>query len=191
MNTHFFLSSIGWMIADEPTVVTSGVFDSATKSSMASAAGVVVGPIRASTFCSVISFLTLVTALVGSDASSSTMYSTFWPPISVGSRATVCFCGMPTTAVGPVDEAMTPILMSAVARLLASIRARRVETLRRFKAISGTVGESANYKEGKLNPAEPKQMACDFSQAIWQVWWARTDLKRVFKNLCCANSRPQ
>ena len=50
LNTHFFLSSIGWMMADEPTVVTSGVFDSATKSSMASAAGVVVGPIRASTF---------------------------------------------------------------------------------------------------------------------------------------------
>ena len=62
LNTHFFLSSSGRMIADEPTVVSSGVFASATKSSMASAAGVVVGPISASTLCSLSSFLTLVTA---------------------------------------------------------------------------------------------------------------------------------
>ena len=59
------------MIAEEPTVVTSGTFDSATKSRIASAAGVVVGPIRASTFDSEISFFTPVTALVGSEASSS------------------------------------------------------------------------------------------------------------------------
>ena len=43
LNTHFFFSSIGCTSADDPTVVTSGVFDSATQSSMASAAGVVVG----------------------------------------------------------------------------------------------------------------------------------------------------
>jgi len=133
------------MMADEPTVVTSGVLDSATKSSMASAAGVVVGPISASTFCSAISFLTLVTALVGSDASSSTMYSTFCPPISVGNRATVCFCGMPTTAVGPVDEAMTPIRMSAKATPVARSRASRAGSWRR-KAISIGQVETAIIK---------------------------------------------
>jgi len=125
LNTHFFFSSMGWTMAEEPTVVTRGVLASATKSSMARAAGLVVGPIRASTLCSPISFFTAVTALVGSDASSRTMYSTFCPPISAGSRATLFFWGMPTWAVTPVEEAMTPIFTWARAGPAIRERAAR------------------------------------------------------------------
>ena len=68
------------------------------------------GPISASTFCSVISFLKAVTELVESLASSSEMYSTVRSPIFLGSSGTVFFCGIPTSAVGPVDEVTTPTL---------------------------------------------------------------------------------
>ena len=69
----------------------------------------------ASTFCSSSSFLTSVTVCVESDASSSTMYSTSRPPIFFGSSAAVFFCGMPTTAVGPVADEITPTFIWACA----------------------------------------------------------------------------
>ena len=149
LNTHFFLSSSGVITADEPTVVSSGVFDSATKSSIASAAGVVVGPISASTLCSPISFLTPVTACVGSDASSRTMYSTLRPAISVGNSAAVFFCGMPTMAVGPVEEAMMPTFRSAWTRPLATRAVSRANERRRASMQTPVRAKwrSAHYNE--------------------------------------------
>ena len=41
------------------------------------------------------------------------MYSTLMSPIFAGSSGTVFFCGMPTKAVGPVEEAMTPTFIWA------------------------------------------------------------------------------
>ena len=36
-----------------------------------------------------------------------------WPPALVGISGTVFFCGMPTIAIGPVEDDTTPILISA------------------------------------------------------------------------------
>ena len=43
------------------------------------------------------------------------MYSTSMAPIFFGSSVPVFFCGMPTTAVGPVDEAIRPTFICALA----------------------------------------------------------------------------
>ncbi|MGF6808277.1 hypothetical protein OKW30_003403 [Paraburkholderia sp. Clong3] len=59
------------------------------------------------------SFLVSCTAWVVSDASSSTMYSTFCPPICLGSSATVSRAGMPSDAAGPVSDSTRPIFTCA------------------------------------------------------------------------------
>ncbi|MNY54409.1 hypothetical protein D3C86_1902800 [compost metagenome] len=51
--------------------------------------------------------------MVESLASSSEMYSTVRSPIFLGRRGTEFFCGIPTSAVGPVDEVTTPTLTCA------------------------------------------------------------------------------
>ena len=74
------------------------------------ALGEPVGPIKASILSSEIIFLNSVTVWFGSLASSMETYSTVRSPTLVGKRGTVLRCGKPTTAVGPVAEAITPIL---------------------------------------------------------------------------------
>ncbi len=59
----------------------------------------------------------MITVCVASLASSKTRYSTVRSPIFFGSSAAVFFCGMPTTAVAPVDEAITPIFNWAAAQV--------------------------------------------------------------------------
>lgn len=110
LKTHFFCSFIGSTTAAVPTGASIGTPASAANWITPMALGEPEGPIRASTFCSVMSFLKAVTELVESLASSSEMYSTVRSPIFLGSSGTVFFCGMPTSAVGPVDEVTTPIL---------------------------------------------------------------------------------
>ncbi len=106
---------MGRMTDAVPTGESMGVPDSATNWMTAMALGEPVGPMIASTFSSVISFLKMVTDWVGSLASSSEMYSTARSPIFPGSSATVFFCGMPTIAVGPVADVTTPTLTWAAA----------------------------------------------------------------------------
>ncbi len=65
----------------------------------------------------------MITVCVASLASSKTRYSTVRSPIFFGSSAAVFFCGMPTTAVAPVDDAITPILSCAAAQAEASASA--------------------------------------------------------------------
>ena len=113
LNTHLRCASIGSISRAEAASEIIGTFFSAATSIMASEAGVVLEPITASTLFSSISLRVLATALVVSPPSSSTMYSTFWPAISLGSRAIVFFCGTPRLAAGPVVEMVTPILTSA------------------------------------------------------------------------------
>ena len=72
-------------------------------------------PTITSTLSSVTSFFALVTALVVSEASSSTTQLIFSPPIDVGSSSIVFFCGMPSDAAGPVAEMVTPMVTSASA----------------------------------------------------------------------------
>jgi hypothetical protein len=90
-----------------------GVCVSTATSRIASDAGVVDDPTITSTLSSVTSFFALVTAFVVSDASSSTIQLIFSPPMDVGSRSIVFFCGMPSDAAGPVVEMVTPIVTSA------------------------------------------------------------------------------
>src|SRR5690606_1373563 len=82
---------------------------------IASELGEVVEPTTTSTLSSAISFFAFWTALVVSDASSSTIQLTFSPAIVVGSSVKVFFSGMPSDAAGPVAERVTPTLMSASA----------------------------------------------------------------------------
>src|SRR5437867_7773514 len=79
-------------------------------SRIASAFGVVEGPISASTLCSPISFLAFCTARVVSPPSSSWKYSIVASPILAGNSTAVFFCGMPMAEVGPVAETNRPIL---------------------------------------------------------------------------------
>ena len=96
LNIHARFASIGSTIRDDDASVIAGVLPSPSTGSIASEFGVVVEPMIASTLSSLISLRTLVTVVVVSDASSSTMYSTFLPAISRGSRSTVFFSGMPS-----------------------------------------------------------------------------------------------
>ena len=73
------------------------------------------GPMMASTLFSDISLRTAVTDVVGSLASSRAMYSMLRPPTCLGNSGTVFFCGIPTSAVGPVADDTTPTLTCAVA----------------------------------------------------------------------------
>src|ERR1700754_2387411 len=113
LKTQRFWSSIGSTTATVPTGASIGVFASLMNCKAPIAFGEPDGPMIASTFCSSSSFLTSVTVCVESEASSSTMYSTSMPPIFFGSSAALFFCGMPTTAVAPVAEAITPTFICA------------------------------------------------------------------------------
>ena len=81
LNTQRFFASSGSTTADVPTVAISGTLASAMMSRIASALGVVDGPIIASMLFSWISFLTFCTARVVSPPSSSWMYSMVASPI--------------------------------------------------------------------------------------------------------------
>ena len=108
LNTQRFLASSGSTTLDVPTVAIIGTLASAMKSRIASAFGVVDGPISASMLCSWMSFLTFCTARVESPPSSNWMYSTVASPTFLGNRSPVFFCGMPIADVGPVAETMRP-----------------------------------------------------------------------------------
>ena len=113
LNTQRFFASSGSTTDDVPTVAITGTFASAMMSRIASAFGVVDGPIIASMLFSWMSFLMFCTARVVSPPSSSWMYSTVASPIFFGSRSPVFFCGMPIAVVGPVADTMRPILTCA------------------------------------------------------------------------------
>ena len=70
LNTQRFCSSIGNTTAGVPTGASIGVPDSAMKGSTAIALGEPVGPMKASTLCSVRKRLTNCTVWVASEASS-------------------------------------------------------------------------------------------------------------------------
>jgi hypothetical protein len=97
------------MIRTDDASEIVGVWPSANTSSIAREFGVVVEPMIASTFDSPISLRVFCTAVVVSDASSSTMYSTVLPPTSFAHMPTVLRSGMPSDAAGPVAETVTPI----------------------------------------------------------------------------------
>src|SRR5882672_11393251 len=120
LNTQRFLSSIGNTTAGVPTGASSGVFASATNCNAPIAFGEPEGPMIASTFSSSSSLRTNVTVWVESDASSNTRYSTLIAPICFGNSAALFFCGMPTTAVGPVADEITPIFICALAAPVAA-----------------------------------------------------------------------
>jgi len=64
---------------------------------------------------------TFLRAFVVSLASSSTMYSTFWPAIVAGNRVAVLRSGMPSDAAGPVVASGRPILIWAWAENASEI----------------------------------------------------------------------
>ncbi len=89
LNTQRRLSSTGETIFSLAAKAIIGTLASATTSIIARALGETVEPITTSTWFSAMSLRVLLTALVVSDASSSTRYSIFWPAISRGRRSTV------------------------------------------------------------------------------------------------------
>ena len=119
MNTHGALSAAGANGAME----ICGVFVSNATSRIAIEVGVAVDAMSASTLSSPVSLRAFFTAVLGSVASSSTMYLTFSPPMVCGNRANVCFSGMPSDAAGPVAETLTPMVMSAQAEPAATTSA--------------------------------------------------------------------
>ena len=66
-----------------------------------------------STLSSLTNFSAFCRARVVSDASSSTMNSTFCPAIVVGTNWNVLRSGMPSDAAGPVADTVTPTLTCA------------------------------------------------------------------------------
>ena len=86
LNTQRFFASSGSTTDDVPTVAITGTLASAMMSRIASALGVVDGPIIASMLFSWISFLMFCTARVVSPPSSSWMYSTVASPIFFGQQ---------------------------------------------------------------------------------------------------------
>ena len=103
------------MIAADAASEIIGVPASAATSRIASELGVVDEPMMTSTLSSVTSLRALVTALVVSDASSSSTHLTFSPPMVAGSSSIVFFWGMPSDAAGPVADTVMPTVMSASA----------------------------------------------------------------------------
>ncbi len=73
LKIHFFFASTGSTMRADAAIEIIGVCDSAATSIIASEFGVVVDPISTSTLLSVMSLRAFVTAVVVSDASSSTM----------------------------------------------------------------------------------------------------------------------
>ncbi len=120
LNTHRRLASSGSTTLDVPTVAISGTLASAMRSRMASALGVVDGPISASMLSVWMSFFAFCTACVVSPPSSSWMYWIVVSPILRGRSSPVFFCGMPIAVVGPVAETISPILTCANALVAPS-----------------------------------------------------------------------
>ena len=91
LKTHFFLSSIGSTTAAVPTGANRGTPASAANWITPMALGEPEGPMMASTFSSLISFLIATTEAVGSLPSSRGMYCTVRLPTLVGIRGTEFF----------------------------------------------------------------------------------------------------
>jgi hypothetical protein len=122
----------------------TGVSASANTSIIASEFGVVVEPMIASTLFSPISLRVFCTAVVVSDASSSTMYSMVLPPAFFGHIGIVLRSGMPSDAAGPVADTVTPTFTCACARPMlaasaASTALRRSTWLMRFLLFLATL----------------------------------------------------
>ena len=98
-----------------PTVAISGTLASAMTSRIASAFGVVDGPISASTLCSPISFLAFCTARVGVAAVVVLDVLDGRVADLLRQQVAVFFCGMPIAEVGPVADTIRPILTCAAA----------------------------------------------------------------------------
>ncbi|CAH0446023.1 hypothetical protein LMG10661_02153 [Ralstonia syzygii subsp. syzygii] len=142
LKTHARLASIGSTMRADAASVIIGVSLSATTSTIASDVGVMVEPITRSTLSSAISLRVFLTAVVVSEASSSTMYSIFLPAISLGSSDTVFFSGIPSDAAGPVADTVMPTLTWAnavLARNAVAASAMRVarETFMPSPAVCG------------------------------------------------------
>ena len=101
LKTQRFLASTGSTMRLEAAIAIIGVSVSATTSIIASEFGEVVDPTTTSTLSSEISLRVFLTAVVVSDASSSTMYCTFLPPMVCGISGNVLRSGMPSEAAGP------------------------------------------------------------------------------------------
>ena len=136
LNTQRRLSSTGETIFSLAAKAIIGTLASATTSIIARALGETVEPITTSTWFSAMSLRVLLTALVVSDASSSTRYSIFWPAISRGRRSTVFFSGTPSEAAGPVADTVTPTFTCASAREQPSARTRPMTRLFFFICVS-------------------------------------------------------
>ena len=160
LNTQRRLASSGSTTDDVPTVAITGTFASAMTSMIASALGVVDGPIIASMLCSWISFLMFCTARVVSPPSSSWMYSTVVSPIFLGSRSPVFFCGMPMAVVGPVAETMRPTLTCATASdespTSRQASARRWNTWNSFGSVDVRCAGSGAAVRRTARPRAPK-----------------------------------
>ena len=167
LNTQRLLASSGSTTDDVPTVAITGTFASAMTSRIASALGVVDGPIIASMLYSWISFLMFCTARVVSPPSSSWMYSTVASPIFLGSRSPVFFCGMPMAVVGPVAETMRPTLTCATASdespTSRQASARRWNTWNSFGCVNVRCG-TRRAAVRRIAPA-----ACPDAHAHWKL----------------------
>ncbi len=149
LKTQARLASIGSMMRAEAAMVIIGVSFSATTSTIASELGVTVEPTITSTLSSLISLRVFLTAVVVSEASSSTMYSIFLPAISLGISVKVFFSGMPSDAAGPVADTVTPTLTCAWAAPAARLAAAIASRLARLKSIlSPSVPETERHPSG-------------------------------------------
>src|SRR3546814_85704 len=139
---------MGRTTAAVPTGASMGVADSATNWIIPMAFGEQVGPIKASTVSSLISFLKAITVWVGSLTSSKEIYSTLRSPILVGKSGTVFFWGMPTMAVGPVAEVTTPIFTCAAAGMAPDNRNKAAEHANILKDMEGSPRPLTGAKKG-------------------------------------------
>ncbi len=125
LKTQRRLASTGSTMRLDAAIEIIGVSLSAATSIIASEFGVMVEPTMTSTLSSVISLRAFLTAVVVSDASSSTMNWTFLPPIVCGISGNVLRSGMPSDAAGPVADTLTPTLMSCASAALTPAAVRR------------------------------------------------------------------
>src|SRR6266446_6597914 len=116
LKTHFVFGFVGSTMRADAAIEIIGVSASAATSIIASEFGVIVEPTITSTLSSEISLRVLVTALVVSEASSSTIQLIFSPAIVFGNISTVFFSGMPSDAAGPVADTVMPTFTSASAK---------------------------------------------------------------------------
>src|SRR6267142_539848 len=167
LNTQRFLSSIGSTTAGVPTGASNGVFASATNWSAPIAFGEPEGPMIASTFSSSSSLRTSVTVWVESDASSNTMYSTLIAPICFGNNAALFFCGMPTTAVGPVADEITPTFICAVAAQVAAAANSNTAARSAFTtSMHLSSNEQLNRGQGRVGVEQVHALATHAQRAL-------------------------